>query len=294
MVLECMLPLWIYDSESEHQPIFNRVMKKTLYLLLICPLLFSFSGQKTKNGMVVLKDQVVDYEGLYWSKSEVSNSEYKEFLMGLINEGRADLVPQYAPDFSVWERIQEFNYPYGDIYFGHEAFAQYPVVGVSYEAAQAFCEWKTRQIGDKVVVEKGKSEPTKMTFRLPTEAEWMAVARGESLNDAFLAGGYAYPRDHKGYYLFNHKLGEGDYAGIAGRHPKDFEGFLVTGPVISFPVTSNGVYNIAGNVSEMVAEKGIAKGGSWYHLAEDCKIESRQTFEAPTSWLGFRYVLDPS
>jgi hypothetical protein len=42
----------------------------------------------------------------------------------------------------------------------------------------------------------------------------------------------------------------------------------------------------------MVAESGIAKGGSWIHEAKDCRIEARLEYDEPKAWLGFRYVLE--
>lgn len=267
-------------------------MKKKLILFLALPLLFAFAKPDRKSDVFVMKDQAVEHAGLYWSKCEVSNIEYKEFLMGTIEEGRADLIPEYAPNMEVWVEDTSFNDPYVKYYFSHPAFDNYPVVGVSYEAAVAFCEWKTRKFQGHVALNGSKPDESTYTFRLPTEAEWMAVARGEAKNDAWIAGGYAYPRDHKGRFLFNHRLGEGDYAGVLGGDPKDYEGYMITAPVRSFPRTSNGVYNIAGNVSEMVSERGVAKGGNWTTLAEECTIESKQSYGTSTSWLGFRYVLE--
>lgn len=266
-------------------------MKHTLFAALILPLLFAFSSTTKTSVYYDLKEKAVEHEGLYWSKSEVSNIEYKDFLMGLIEEGRADLVPQYAPDMSVWTKEVSFVNPYTEYYFSHPAFNNYPVVGISHEAAMEYCAWMTRKCQGHVGYTHKRPAEQKFTFRLPTEDEWRAVARGEAKNDAWIAGGYAYPRDHKGRFLFNHRLGDGDYAGVADGNPKDYEGYMITAPVVSFPETSNGLYNISGNVSEMLSEAGIAKGGSWIHLAEECQIESVQEYDSPKNWLGFRFVL---
>ena len=266
-------------------------MKKILYLALSLPFLFAFSMPPKTNVYYVLKDKAVFHNGIYWSKSEVSNIEYKDFLMGLIEEGKADLVPKYAPDMKVWLSDTSFVNPYAEYYFSHPAFNQYPVVGISHEAATEYCAWMTRKCHARVGHTAKRPTEQNFTFRLPTEEEWRSVARGEAKNDAWIAGGYHYPRDHKGRFLFNHRLGEGDYAGIVNGNPKDYEGYMITAPVVSFPETSNGLYNISGNVAEMLAEAGMAKGGSWRHLAEECQIESVQEYDGPQDWLGFRFVL---
>jgi hypothetical protein len=49
---------------------------------------------------------------------------------------------------------------------------------------------------------------------------------------------------------------------------------------------------MSGNVSEMVAEKGIAKGGGWIHGALNLIIDSVNTYDSPQPWLGFRYVME--
>jgi hypothetical protein len=48
-----------------------------------------------------------------------------------------------------------------------------------------------------------------------------------------------------------------------------------------------------GNVAEMLAEKGICKGGSFYHALDDCKITGQLTYTQPEPWLGFRCVCVP-
>ena len=81
-------------------------------------------------------------------------------------------IPVY-PDTLCW--IKGFTYlkndPMANMYFWHPAFDNYPVVGVSWTQAQAFCHWKTKQLENQY--------PDFMTHRevaLPRtfEYEWAA------------------------------------------------------------------------------------------------------------------------
>jgi formylglycine-generating enzyme required for sulfatase activity len=63
-----------------------------------------------------------------------------------------------------------------------------------------------------------------------------------------------------------------------------------TSDVKSFFPNSYHLYNMIGNVAEMVSEKGIAKGGSFANTLEECKIINNQYYTKPERWLGFRCV----
>ena len=69
------------------------------------------------------------------------------------------------------------------------------------------------------------------------------------------------------------------------------DGFEFTNS-ISNTLPSNGFYGLAGNVSEMVQERGIAKGGDWYHCLQQCRVKANTSYDAPAAWLGFRCVAE--
>ena len=68
--------------------------------------------------------------------------------------------------------IRDFSYSYNEPmtrhYFEHAAFDDYPVVGVTWPQAKAFCNWRTKIWND------GIDDPNTLVedFRLPTEFEW--------------------------------------------------------------------------------------------------------------------------
>lgn len=66
----------------------------------------------------------------------------------------------------------------------------------------------------------------------------------------------------------------------------------VTAPVLSYYPDKNGVYNLLGNVAEMVNEKGIAKGGSFIHTLNELTPQKDFVYEKPSSYIGFRCVAE--
>ena len=70
-------------------------------------------------------------------------------LIGKTTRLKYEPLPIY-PDTTVW--IKDFNYSYNDPmhqdYFRHQAYGDYPVVGVKWDQAKAFCHWRTKKKND--------------------------------------------------------------------------------------------------------------------------------------------------
>ena len=120
-------------------------------------------------------------------------------------------------------------------YFSNPAYNDYPVVGVTWEQANAFCAWRT----DYLLKGLGAEARFVQRYRLPTEAEWEYAARGKEGNE--------FPWENKdvksgdGCFYANFKPDKGNYT-------KD--GNLITSKVGIYSSNSNGLYDMAGNVAE--------------------------------------------
>ncbi len=228
--------------------------------------------------------------------------------------GPYDFLNTYAvniyPDTTCW--INDFpnadNEMYTRYYFSHPDYLDYPVVGISWEQANAYCAWKT----EKLINSIPKNERHYIQkFRLPTEAEWEYAARGVAQNEfpweQNLAG------NDKGKFFANFMPDDGDFT-------KD--GNIITSKVGTYIPNSNGLYDMAGNVAEWTStvytaagvenmnninpqlrynaaiedpyrlKKKSVRGGSWKdsesHIQSAWRAAEYQN--QPRSYIGFRCV----
>ena len=141
------------------------------------------------------------------------------------------------PDTTCW--VNDFpnadNEVYMRNYFSAPAYNDYPVVGVTWEQANAFCAWRTEYLLKGL----GPAARYVQRYRLPTEAEWEYAARGKDGNE--------FPWENedvasgKGCFYANFKPDNGNYT-------KD--GNLITSKVGIYSANTNGLYDMAGNVAE--------------------------------------------
>jgi sulfatase modifying factor 1 len=221
-------------------------------------------------------------------------------------------TPVY-PDTLVWIRDFTFSYnePLTEKYFSHVAYDEYPVVGVTWEQAKAFCNWRTKQMNNFQEMVKN---PGVMDYRLPSEVEWEYAARGGHQMTLYPWGSY-YTRNQEGSFLANFKPMRGNYVA-------DSRNNIATEKVANFLPNSFGLYDMAGNVAEWTSnaydesayhiisdfspdfqynakpddqpalKRKVIRGGSWKDIAYYLQVSTR-SFEyqdSAKSYIGFRCV----
>ena len=212
------------------------------------------------------------------------------------------------PDTTVW--IKDFAYSYNEPmhndYLWHEAYSQYPVVGVTWHQAKAFCAWRT--LNKNIYIKSKKKGLNQVnSFRLPIEAEWEYAARGGIQSGMYPWGG-PYTKNDRGCYLANFKPDRGDYAADTA---------LYTVEADSYEPNGYNLYNMAGNVAEWTDSsyeanayefqstmnpnvndpknmRKVVRGGSWKDVAQFIQVGTRdyEYADTATSYIGFRTVQD--
>ena len=105
----------------------------------------------------------VTVTSFYMDETEVRNIDWLEYLywLGRVYKGMPEVYERALPDSLVWRKPLAYNEPYVDNYLRHPAFADYPVVGVSWSQASEYCIWRTDRANESILVNKGilKSDP---------------------------------------------------------------------------------------------------------------------------------------
>lgn len=243
--------------------------------------------------------------GFFMMEVEVTNSFYKEFLADLEKKERTTDLEIAKVQTEKWTTGNDYNEAYVETYFQHPAYADYPVVNVTKEAAELYCKWLTGKW--KANENKPKTlENVEIEYRLPTKSEWMYAASGGHDLSPYPWGGY-YLRNAKGCYLANfrvldeskikynqetkeYEILKHSNKGRAGRL-NDFVG--ITAPARAYFPNDYGMYQMSGNVSEMLHDGGT-KGGSWgssgYYMQIDADEEFTNLNGEAHRCVGFRPV----
>ena len=135
------------------------------------------------------------------------------------------------PDTTCW--VNDFKNSDNEIYlrnyFSNPTYNEYPVVGVSWEQANAFCAWRTEYLLKGL----GPQARYIQRYRLPTEAEWEYAARGGNRSRGYVFSG-SDNLNNVAWYKGNSDMTTHD---VGGLEPNEL-----------------GLYDMAGNVSEWCSD----------------------------------------
>lgn len=162
--------------------------------------------------------------------------------------------------------INSFVHLREDNYFTNPKYDNYPVVNITYEAANLYCEWLTKKYK--------KDLDKNIVVKLPTKMQWVTAAKGEHTDSVF-AWGTTNHYNEKGTLLGNFKI---------DKNP-------TIDSVKSFKPNQFGLYNISGNVAEMTNRKCVGIGGNWNTPPINGTTENLFIYNYISPMLGFRPIL---
>ena len=249
------------------------------------------------SGLAVVEGDTLSVQSFYMSSGEITNIQYLEFLSYLKRTNQTEKLAIAQIDTSKWIVKPGYFEPYAKYYHSHPAYREYPVVNISKVGAELFCEWLS------MAYDSISNGELKLKFRIPTRAEWIRAARGDNHMYQYTWGG-PYLRNSEGQYQANLlQVGEqnierdvesGKLQIVSKEkyiyHPYPADNVDVTAPIKSYWPNEFGLYNMNGNVAEMIADGDFAVGGGWNSPGYDIRIESIRDFIDPMSSVGFRVV----
>lgn len=291
-----------------HRPLFS------LLLIMLCIHSYSLAQEAAlpapPNGIWL-------QENLFIDQTEVANLHWLEYLHFLQRDSSSTVYLRALPDTTVWDAIDTTGH-FKEHYLSDPAYRHMAVVGISYEQAQDYCRWRTAAVNagiEKKSAEQGQAPTHRFLFRLPTVEEWELAAAGALDPEAYPFGKKKYlekpefkQSPEELYARTDSELSFREFKKLIrrfkrkGRVPEfncvksvnDILTYSNLMPEAVHTLSENtlSIRGMIGNVAEMTSSRGIAKGGSFLHLCEDCSIHKYQEYHRPAPWLGLRCVAE--
>ena len=175
-----------------------------------------------------VKQQVRSF---YMDEAEVTNIEYLLYLQYLekvfppSDDTYRKIYQAALPDTLVWRNTLGFNELLTENYLRHPAYAEYPVVGVSWRQAAEYCKWRTDRVNEKILIEKGVLHTLFDMDSLQVEGANRFDTETYLTNPNLLFDGDS-TIYYKGIRDFSEKKDKKSSGSFTGRHVKTSDGIL--------------------------------------------------------------------
>ena len=231
-----------------------KTVHKNLGLILLLFFSFSLFSQSQPPGTVRLKPSEAGIKhATFIDEAEITTLSWMEYLYWTkITHGEESAeYKAILPDSLICLEI----YP---LYWQYPSYRNYPMVGITYEQAIAYCAWRSDRVNESLRLQKNKKKyGYTVTYSLPTETDFAEAYKQQKIktNHKELTDAVEY---RCRYYRKNRKICRPEKSGIK---------------------------YIADNAQEFTAEKTVLTGEN----AEKLIFESYQSADAMT---GFRCVAE--
>lgn len=272
-------------------------------------------------GAFMYNDKTTSVNAFWAQSTENTNLTWMLFLNYLIDNERYEDIAKCLPSDPDWQMKMNFEAKTTDFkiedYLKYSpfpkdfliknniallpvtSFAFKPITGISREAVMIFAAWLSKMYDNE------------LGFRLPVEAEWEYMSNTGNDTSVYAWNG-RYTRDYRGCFMarFCTSTPENDTINkidsLTFQHIVENQNSTITtwmndvnnwpepyGPALiaQFPENRFGLFDLCGNVSEMIYESGKTKGGSWASLAFFLQVKNHENWtENPSDCVGFRLV----
>ena len=225
--------------------------------------------------------------GFYMLETEVTNKAYNLFLNDLKAQGRTEDYEKACFRSENWYTPNHHNEAARCYYDTYPAYELYPAVNVPYEGALLFCQWLTEKVGNP-----------EWEYVLPSQIDWTWAAAGGKGDVYSMGGPFLTAADGTPYYHYLHvddawitRTDSGFH--VVDKHSGTISNFIgsdIPYPAKSLRANDYGLYNMCGNVAEMVSNPNMAVGGSWLDPGYDIRIYSTKEYTQPSPQIGFRVI----
>ncbi|MEO1416235.1 MAG: formylglycine-generating enzyme family protein [Bacteroidota bacterium] len=242
----------------------------------------------------------------YIGKYEVTVADFQKFIADTGHQTDAEKGDgSYIWDGGDWNKKSGINWRHdeeGKLRPKNEY--NRPVIHVSWNDAQAYCQWLSRKTGK--------------TYTLPTEAQWEYAARSRGQAVKYAWGNQA-PNGQKGGNVAD-QAAKKKFTGATVFD--DYEdGYVYASPIGRFLPNDSGLYDMTGNVYEwcqdwyvsdyyttckregtvqdptgpVSGDRRVIRGGSWYNAPQHCRVAHRDYYSPSlrSSHIGFRLSRHP-
>jgi formylglycine-generating enzyme required for sulfatase activity len=230
---------------------------------------------------------------IYVAETEVTNQQYGYYLAYLLEQKDFNTLMTVKADKTDWRKLLPEAYKKLDdktlFPHGFPDKPTYPAQNMTYEGAVSYCNWLTNFYNNEPL---DKRKWKKVLFRLPTEEEWMTAARAGVDKSFMYPWKFNSPRNPKGCFLSNFNCVNEDCKDCKVFDKITKDGALFTTQADAYFPNDFGLYGMIGNVAEMTATQGLAKGGSWEDIPSDCTIQSQKKYTGQSPAVGFRILME--